>query len=116
MTMIEFFKSVLEWQRNKFSQPIPKAKAVCLICLGEVEVGKPHYNCQITFAQALPICLVCNTKVYPGEQHTACNRVIARNLSSKWQCIICARDEREGDHTDCQSKINSIRQELGIRS
>lgn len=112
--MLDFFKSMFEWQRNNTVLPVRGAKTVCIICLKEISAEDTHQNCAVAFSKAMPKCRLCGTAIYPAEPHVACNELLVKNLSSRWQCIICAQDEREGDHTSCMETISSFRRSLKI--
>lgn len=56
------------------------------------------------------VCLVCQTTVFPGETHNACNKMA--KVSAIHQCIICLRDERNGEHSECQRKVQKIQKQI----
>jgi len=62
------------------------------------------------YANLDSICNVCGGKVYPGEAHLACNT--ESELKAVNQCIFCLKDERVGDHSECQDRIAKFRYDL----
>lgn len=112
MHMLDFVKAVFDWQRIKQPIPIKGAKAVCLVCLQDISTNERHVKCEFIHATSIPNCSLCETVVYPGLPHYECNKIIAKNVTSEWQCVICAQDEREGDHSVCREAIYDFRRNL----
>lgn len=51
-------------------------------------------------------CFYCETVLLPGERHSFCDS--QSMIATDYQCIICCRDERLGDHTECQETIKKF--------
>ena len=59
------------------------------------------------------ICLHCQSQILPGERHPGCDSQI--KIDMQYQCIVCLKDERSGDHSKCREEISKVRSFLGIK-
>lgn len=58
-------------------------------------------------------CLYCFSPILPGERHPSCDSQI--KIDTQYQCIVCLKDERFGDHNKCREEISKVRSFLGIK-
>jgi len=52
-------------------------------------------------------CPICLEFLWIGERHLNCGI-----LDPKFTCIICSRDERFGNHTQCKQDIVQLRRDV----